>query len=218
MKTSLILDVGSCHRGDFNIAKKSISDAKMLGINMIKFQLIPRSMTGKNIYFPYEWLEELRFHGEKAGVFVFASAFDDTGIEAIQNSGCRFIKFAHSQRDNYKKLYSKKYDFSGFDKIFCSVGFMDRDMIFNNEKLLWCIPEYPVLYEIDVSLIVKLSKVFSGFSYHCFGVKQAINFMGIVEYLEVHYDPNSDDEIKCPDEMFALKYGDIKQLMNIHKG
>jgi sialic acid synthase SpsE len=203
----IIGDPGSCHLGSFDKASELVRIGANAGLDAVKFQLLTSNETKNgNIGMNWDWLPELIVLGDRLGVEVFASVFDNSGIDWVRKCGCKSIKFAHSQ-------YLKYLQFNVLEKHFenqyvsCDTS---NDRIIENAVKLYCIPEYPVRYIIDFEGIFPR---FDGFSSHCLGIEQDLKAMIMgAKYLEKHFQ--GDWESDCPDGAFALRQKDLTRLVD----
>lgn len=194
-------DPGSCHLGSLEKAKELVKIGADCGLDAVKFQLLTqKEMTGGNIGMDWEWLPELIEDGKRLGVEVFASVFDKSGIEWMQRCLCRSIKFSHSQ--NSKRLFC-----AAFDDHYVSGDIMNP--VPAPFIGLYCIPEYPVPYQIDFE---GLFPMFNGFSSHCLGIEQDLRAIEFgAKIIEKHFQ--GDWHSPCPDGAFALKPHRLLELV-----
>ena len=197
----IIADPGSCHMGDLSMAKELIDVAREAGCSAIKFQLFKD--LPPNIELPYKWMPELVEYGK--GIEVFASVWDEDGVQALRGAGCRSIKFSYGQRG--KAFLSMR----GFTSIYVS-----GDVLHNfhpNHIRLYCIPEYPVPYQINFDCL--FHGRFDGFSDHTLGCRQTMNAIRAgAKVIEKHIrlDHASNDGV--PDGKFALRPAELREMMN----
>lgn len=209
--TRIILDPGSCHMGDLSRAKALIKICFEVGADAIKFQLIPESKVGPNQYLPFEWFPELVAYGKDMGIEVFGSVWDQAGIDTLRSSGCTSIKFAYSQRKSERIL--ETYNAGFFDTLFVSTDILDPVMGSSLIKL-WCIPQYPVPFQVSFEGIFDRM---DGFSDHTLGVKQSVRAIEAgCSILEKHFRLGDAAE-QCPDAMFAITPKEANKLCKIAK-
>jgi sialic acid synthase SpsE len=190
--------------GRFDYATKLIDSAKECGADAIKFQLF-KSSPG-NIPLPYEWWPSLASYAKNIDITLYASVWDRAGVELLQDNGCKQIKFAHSQVKNAEKLLEGVV----FEKVFMSGDVMTDFSNVRGLIKLYCIPEYPVKYVMDLYGIFPR---FDGFSDHTMGYTMAWGAVQLgAKYLEKHFTLDRDD-IKCPDHNFALKPNELKKYI-----
>ena len=198
---NLIVDPGSCHDGDLNKAKELVKIAYECGASACKFQLIgDKEIERGNVLLPWEWMTELT---ETADIEVFASVFSGSGADWLVGLGCQSIKFAHCEQ----MLYQEQCNHLPFENIYLSSGVLNCQP---KECInLFCIPEYPVLYDVNFDNIFPR---FDGFSSHCMGIEQdkkAID-MG-AKYIEKHIKGTWDSP--CLDAKFAINPQQLEELV-----
>lgn len=200
----VIVDPGSCHMGKIEYAKELIDLAVENNCWAIKFQLFKHMPP--NIELPREWWEELVEYA-KDRIEIFASVFDGEALDLLIKHDALYIKFAYTQRFNYMAMAEA----SKHANVIISCSPMDTIGHYGGFIKLLCIPEYPVTYKIDFSLINKFG--FDGFSDHTIGYVQTLEAIeNGAEYIEKHITLNYSD-INCPDHYFALKPKELKEMM-----
>jgi sialic acid synthase SpsE len=212
----LILDIGSTHMGKKDYCFEFIEKAKEAGADAVKFQMFkPDSAAGKgNIALPYQWFYAFRELGDKLGINVFSSCWDFEGVNTLITAGCDSIKFAYSQTGNKGLIdYAREH----FPTIYLSYDIMNRPTTpqTSQEKWLYCIPEYPVKYDVNFE---KLFPFFDGFSDHTMGVFQSTKAMiAGARIIEKHVKLGYTD-INCPDSRFAVGFHNVCMLVDTMKG
>lgn len=195
----IIADPGSTHMGNLKQAKQLVKIAKDADCDAVKFQLFKTEhVESENIPLPYEWMSDLCEAGELLGIEVFASVWDQEGIDKLLECECKSIKLAYSQAH-------KTYALGEFTNVYKSFGVMNRqpkEYESDNVKHLYCIPEYPVKYMIDFEWIFVR---FDGFSDHTLGYQQTIRAVEAgAKIIEKHFRPYGANVYKTPDGTFAL--------------
>ena len=214
-KTKVIVDVGSNHGGRLDYAKEFIDIAVDNGCWAIKFQLFKN--LPPNIELPREYWPELVGYA-KGRIEIFASVFDKEAMIFLLENGANYVKFAYSMRFNTlgfptTSLY-QSYE-SDLPKVFISCSPLECCQFCQEWLKLFCIPEYPVLYEIDFREIFRNFE-FAGFSDHTLGFVQTLNAIDHgAEYIEKHIALNT--MVKCPDWEIALKPKQLKEMMGAIK-
>jgi len=198
----ILAECGSTHNGDKRRAIELVDIAADAGCHAIKYQLLTgKELKGGNIELPWEWMPELMEHGVKRGIEVYASVFNIDGIRWLKKIGCNSIKFAYSQRELLKSMA-----IHSFDNVYYSTDIMKgTNHLFTN---LYCIPLYPVPYQVSFEGLFPL---FEGFSSHTLGIEQdkrAID-MG-AQYIEKHF--MGKWETNCPDGKFAISPRQLGEL------
>ncbi|MGC6367711.1 MAG: pseudaminic acid synthase [Candidatus Marinamargulisbacteria bacterium] len=115
----IIAELSCNHRGDLNIAKKSIEKAKEIGADAIKLQIAtPDDLTldsdrdhfrisggtlwdGRRLYdlyqetyTPWEWYSELKALANEIGISLFASPFSTRAVDFLENHNSSAYKIA----------------------------------------------------------------------------------------------------------------------------
>lgn len=207
--TKVIAEVGSCHLGKFDRIKEFIDKAKELNLYAVKFQLFPNEekYTGVgNIYLSPELFKEAYRYGEAIGQSVTASVFDMESYYFLRNLQPLFIKFAYSQKHQWwiKDCLDHKIE----AVVSCDV--MTDGEVDKRAVKLYCIPEYPVRYEVAFD---GLFPRFDGFSDHTLGLRQTQRAVDAgALFIEKHVRLGHNDELKCPDGRFSVPIDELGQL------
>lgn len=206
----IIGDPGSTHNGSLEKCKELVSIGKDCGLDAVKFQLLTQNELGNgNIGFDWETFPEILEHAYKVGTQVFASVFDQSGADWLKRNGVKKIKFSYSQRGKLE-LYDRLHF---FDEVFLSCGVMDGVVKLGSNTIknltrLYCIPEYPVPYEINFENIFDR---FDGFSDHSMGISQTLKARDAgCAIFEKHF--KGDWETYCDDAKFALNPKELEKL------
>lgn len=199
----ITLDPGSTHNHKLDYARELIDIASDCGADCIKFQLFPDTpeFTIKgNVPLPYDWFPGLMSYGQKKHIRVAASVFDWIGLQLCMQHNVPYIKFAYSQKSKRGWMEGP---LNMGKRLFVSADTMSLPSLPENSNItrLYCIPEYPVKYEVAFD---GLFPPFDGFSDHTLGYQQTIRATEFgAKYIEKHITlPYSD--ITCPDKYFAL--------------
>ena len=205
----VILDPGSCHMGKKEYALELTRTAASIGTDAIKWQLFTNK--SPNIDLPYEWFPDLVEYGKTLNIEVLASTFDIDSYETAKKN-CSSIKFAYSMNDAYGQIEIATKDFNA---IYVSGGVLTQFNASPKVKRLYCVPKYPVPYEINFDGIFPR---FDGFSSHCLGIRQEIKAIEAgAKILEFHLTLDRSD-IYCPDHLFAKKPKEAELLIKKVKG
>lgn len=191
------LDAGSCHNGKLDLAMALIDEAAKAGADAIKFQL---GVTAPNIPLPIEWWSTLCAHAHDLKIGCYASTFTPEITQwYLENhkGDPNVLKVAHSQRLNSAPMQKARN--LGFE-VWASSGCMDDRLVRKNaDVLLFCVPEYPLLYDLRFE---GLFPRFDGFSDHSLGIELAIEAVNHgARFIEKHLRLRESD---CPDAAFAL--------------
>lgn len=209
MSAKIIVDPGSTHFGIKDNCYRIIDAAKENGADAVKFQLfkdIP-----PNIPLPYEWWPDIAKRGREAGIEVFASVWDRDGIDLLAENGAKSVKFSYSQSQNIGLTLAAC---GRFETEYFSYDMMNhpgKNSKYEGDVWLYCVPEYPVRYQVSFDGVFSL---FDGFSDHTLSIHQSVNaFCCGAKCLEKHFSLNRG--IGCPDQRFAITPDELKQLSTI---
>lgn len=205
----IIGDPGSCHMGRYDRAMELIQVGRDSGLDAVKFQLLtPDQCKGGNIRLDWDWMPDLMDLGEKLGIEVFASVFNLDGARWMDKCQARSLKFSYSASGllNDSRVRDLSLD---METVYVSLDIMKPRPPLDGYVSLYCIPEYPVRYQVDFEGIFPM---FDGFSSHCLGVEQDLRAMHYgAQYLEKHFTLDKKD-ISCPDHAFALRPRQVADL------
>jgi len=206
----IIGDPGSCHMGQFKYGKELINIAIDCGIHAVKFQLFPdilKFTSCGNIPLSQDIFIDLVDYGEKKGMEVFASVFDQKSFDAVA-SYCKSIKIAYSVNMKDALLWG----LSAKDK----TVYVSCDMTKNVDKQLtrlYCIPEYPVKYIVDFEGLFGKDGRFDGFSDHTMGIGQTRKAITCgAKIIEKHFRLDNSICDSVPDGAFAIRPKQLKEL------
>ena len=110
----IIAEIGSNHDQDIQKAKELIDVASEAGANAVKFQLFQADelyKPGDELYSIFKsieldsnWIPELKLYAEKKKLIFFASPFDKSSIEKMNNYDLDLFKWASSETTNIANL------------------------------------------------------------------------------------------------------------------
>jgi hypothetical protein len=199
--------------------------AKETGLDAIKFQLGVKS---PNIDFSLREYIRASDYAKEIGIDISTSIFSNDDLDyreklisSVIETRPKWIKFSYSQKhlvEDQKRFY----DAGIVVVVSCDV--MTRHIPIKEAIKLYCIPEYPVRYQISFEGIFER---FYGFSDHTLGTKQTINSVKrevnnitsnkiitpSAKWIEKHICLNKDD-LSCPDSFFAIDPDEIKLMVN----
>jgi len=213
MSVKIIVDPGSCHLGSVNKTYHLIEHAKDAGADAIKFQLFKEEVpfVPPNIMLPWDWFPKLVEYGNNIGIEVFASFFHWDAYKVIRDAGCKSIKFAYGMRGQVQSYWLSGV-LAQFDTAYVSNDFMEwhpTKIADTKIKRLWCIPQYPVPFQVDFT---DKFKRFDGFSSHCMGTQQELMAMRAgAKIIELHMKlPGQTNE--CPDALISKTPEEVTRL------
>lgn len=205
--TRIIAELGSCHVGKLDRIKEAIDICNDLNLEL-KLQLFPNEApyVPTNIHLPLQDFEKMFNYGFKKGVTVSASVFDEESFDYLYAVNPKFIKFAYSKKDQLKWIKQTRDD--GIEAI-VSCDVMTDHSVPHGVTKLYCIPEYPVRYEVNFD---ELFPRFDGFSDHTLGLRQTQKAIDAgAKIIEKHVRLGYKDET-CPDAFFAVNLRDLANL------
>jgi sialic acid synthase SpsE len=195
----LQLDIGSCHGNDPKKIQEIVDLCAEVGAEL-KFQLFKNKPPNIELA-PEIWDIAVEMCAKKK-VPIFASVWDIYGIDILIDSGCQTAKFAYSQND---KSLMIQYALDKEMEVIVSTDIMGPRYL--GCVHLYCIPQYPVPYEISFDgLFPRLD----GFSDHTLGIRQSLN--AVIEgatIIEKHVTTEAND-VDCPDAKFAIKPSQVR--------
>lgn len=204
----LIAELGSCHMGSLARIKEAIDRCQTAGIDDLKVQLFPadgKFTAGGNVWLDPEIFMEALAYAQTKNFSFSASVFDAGSFELLSSTAVKFIKFAYSQKDKYKWFKNRP---AGKELIVSCDVMSDHDMPTWATKL-YCIPEYPVRYEICFD---ELFPRFDGFSDHTMGTRQTKRAIAAgAKVIEKHVKLGYADEV-CPDARFAVSIEELGRV------
>lgn len=205
MPVKVVVDPGSTHMGRLDYARKLIDLAVENKCWAIKFQMFDN--IPPNIPLPKGYWRELVSYA-KGKIIIFASAFGIEQVEFLKRYRCPYIKFAYSQRKDKQAMELAR----TFAQVIVSCDPLER-FNYPEDIALFCIPEYPVRYIVDFSIIKQFR--FDGFSDHTIGYWQTrVAVHEGARIIEKHITLDYMD-IDCPDHYFALKPKELKAMMEV---
>jgi len=194
--------------GKLDRIKEAIDRCKASGIDAIKLQLFPNEAKYTdvgNVYLSHELFRLAFEYGKSVDFPVTASVFDMESYYFLRNLQPLFIKFAYSQKHQWwiKDCIDHRME------AIVSCDVMTDSLVPSGALKLYCIPEYPVRYEISFD---ELFPRFDGFSDHTLGIRQTANAIKAgAEIIEKHVKLGYGDET-CPDARFAVGVEDFASL------
>ena len=246
----LIAEISANHCGNFNLAKKLIKCAKQSNANAVKLQTYTAdTMTIKSNkkYFkiknglwkgynlwelyneahtPWKWHKGLFDYGQKLGITVFSTPFDETAVDFLEKLKCPIYKVASCEMTDIpliKKIASTK------KPMIISTGMAnikEIELTFKTAKkygarditLLYCVSNYPSkISDFNLNNIKILKEKFKcrvGLSDHSKDEKVAVAAIAAgAEVIEKHIA--LDNQKKGLDIEFSLKGKKIRQFREV---
>ena len=186
MKTLIVADIGINSNGNIELAKQQIDLATASGVDAIKMQVYnseklhgvnsPVYKDAKRGEFSYE---HFRVLADYCPIEWFASAFDDSAVDLLEDIGVARHKIASRSLTDWalvNKINKTK------KPVIVSTGNHDTgaikkclEILKDNEvTLLYCVPKYPTkIQDLNFNRMTKLGELFKvpiGFSDHTTGI------------------------------------------------
>lgn len=245
----IIAEVSANHGQDFKRAAKMIKVAKECGADAVKFQTYtPDTMTidvdnkyfrikhpkwggqtlyqlYKKAYTPWDWFEKLKKIADEEGIIFFATAFDKSSVDLLEDIGVPFHKVASFELVDIPLI---EYMAKKQKPIIMSTGMANYKEIEeavaaarkNGAKdiaLLKCVSSYPAKPEdMNLKTIQDIAKNFKcpvGLSDHSMGtaISTAVVALG-AGIIEKHFTLSR--KIKTPDSFFSIEPPELKELVD----
>lgn len=246
----IIAEMSGNHNQDINRAYAIIDAAAKAGVDAVKLQTYtPDTMTidcdkeffkvkvndawkGQSLYqlyslahTPWEWQPRLKKYGEKKGVLVFSTPFDETAVNFLEKMKVKLYKVASFEVGDLELL--KKIGKTR-KPVIISRGLAPltdikmavktlRDAGASQIAILHCVSSYPALPEqmnlATIADIAKKFKVISGLSDHTLGITASLTSIGLgATIIEKHFTLKRADG--GPDANFSLEPQEMKQLVS----
>lgn len=248
-KVFIIAEVSANHGQNFDKAVNMIKEAKKCGADAIKFQTYtPDTMTinSKNSYFrikhpkwggqtlyelykkayiPWQWLKKLKKVADDLGIVFFATAFDKTAVDFLEELKVPFHKIASFELVDLPLI---KYLGETKKPLIMSTGMatvieikeavnVARKAGAKDITLLKCVSSYPANpEEMNLLIIPDMEKKFKcavGLSDHTLGTAVSIAAVALgAKVIEKHFTLSR--KIKTPDSFFSIEPKELKELVD----
>ncbi len=192
----IISEISPQFGNDLDVAEQMILQSKMAGANAAKLQLYPAEMFASEPVDPYvksreldfEAFKRLKAYGDRVGLPVFATAFDEERLEWCIELEQKYYKIAARQHRESPELAERIVSLG--KTVFVSVpSDYDTSAIRRRENCIYlhCVVKYPALLE-DVVIPDFSGGLFQGISDHSPGVTAALLAASRgARYLEKHF-------------------------------
>jgi sialic acid synthase SpsE len=228
LKTLIIADCGINSNGDVELAKRQIDLAVASGVSSVKFQVYnseklhgvnsPVYKDAKRGEFSYE---HFRVLADYCPIDWFASAFDESAVDLLEDIGVKRHKIASRSLTDFSlinKINKTK------KPVFLSTGNHDTGAIgkalsiLSNCKvtLLYCVPNYPTkIQDLNFNRMTKLGEFFKcpiGFSDHSTGIWASIEAVRLgATVIEKHFTVSRN--LAGCDQVCSMEYSEMKLLV-----
>lgn len=244
----IIAEVSANHGQDFKRAVAMIRKAKECGADAVKFQVYtPDTLTininnkyfrirhpkwkgqtlydlYKKAYTPWEWFGDLKKAADDCGIIFFATAFDKSSIDFLEDLGVPFHKIASFELVDLPLI---EYAARTRKPLILSTGMASQNEIKDAVEaariggardlvLLKCVSSYPARpEEMNLCTIPDMAKRFKypvGLSDHTLGNAVAIAAVTLgAVIIEKHFTLSR--KIKTPDNFFSIEPSEFKELV-----
>jgi sialic acid synthase SpsE len=208
MNTRIIAEVGSTHQGSIELIKRAIDHCVLLRIDAIKFQLFSKNSEAAKANV---WLDPVIYHeaseyAKEAALQCGASVFDEYSLDFLLSTDPSFVKFAYSQKG--QRPWIQRVLDCGIETIVSCDVMSDKKVPIGCTRL-FCIPQYPVYFQICFD---ELFPRFDGYSDHSMGFEQTVNAVSAgARVIEKHIRITSS--YNCPDDNFALSLAEFSTMV-----
>ncbi|MCM8787255.1 MAG: pseudaminic acid synthase [Candidatus Omnitrophica bacterium] len=249
LKTCFIVaEISANHGQNFNRAVTLIKKAKECGVDAVKFQCYtPDTLTiecdnkyfiikhpkwggqtlyqlYKKAYTPWNWLKKLKKIAEDLGLIFFATAYDKTSVDFLEELNVPIHKIASFELVDLPLI---EYIAKTKKPLILSTGMANlaeiKEAVEAAKKagtkdimLLKCVSSYPARYEeMNLKTIPDMQKRFKlpiGLSDHTLGIATSIAGVCLgAKLIEKHFCLSR--KIKTPDSFFSLEPQELKSLV-----
>jgi sialic acid synthase SpsE len=233
--TQIIADFCCNHLGDRRLIEEGIKQLGEIGVDFVKFQSFQAEKLNKS-WTDYEkskaYYKSVELSGEyhlliiemcqKYGIKPLFTAFDIDAAKLMHDIGCKTVKIASPDADNWELLgVCNKL----FDQMIVSCGMISLQNINSLRKmyapdLLYCISKYPTAYDdIDFDRLQE----FDGFSDHTQTLQASKRAIDLgMEYIERHFTlgkflPGKDHKFSSTPDEFKELVDHKNYIANIKK-
>lgn len=245
----VIAEISANHGQDFAMAVRLIKAAKECGADAVKFQAYtPETLTinvknkyfmikhpkwggqtlfelYKKAYMPWNWFKKLKKISDDLGIIFFATAFDKTSVDLLEEIKVPLHKIASFELVDLGLI---EYAAKTKKPIIISTGMATQDEIeeavdtaknagAKDITLLKCVSNYPARPEdMNLNTIPHMKKFFNcpiGISDHTLGIGVSLAAVSLgAEVVEKHFTLSR--KIKSPDSFFSIEPHELRELVN----
>lgn len=245
----IVAEISANHGQDFKRAVALIKKARESGADAVKFQVYtPDTLTidvnnryfkikhpkwggqtlyqlYKKAYTPWDWFRKLKKIADDLGIDFFATAFDKTAIDFLEDLGVPFHKIASFELIDLSLI---EYAAKTKKPLILSTGMATVSEIkealltaksagAKDIMLLKCVSSYPAKpEEANLKTITHMSRLFSvpvGFSDHTLGIGVSLAAVSLgARLVEKHFTLSRN--IKTVDSFFSIEPDELKNLVD----
>ena len=245
----IVAEISANHGQSLDRAIAMIKEAKRCGVDAVKFQAYtPDTITidvdnkyfrikhakwsgqtlyqlYKKAYTPWGWFKKLKKAADDAGLVFFATAFDKTSVDFLEDLGVPLHKIASFELVDLplieyvaktKKPMMISTGMATIPEIKSAVNTAKRHGT-KDITLLKCVSSYPADPEdMNLSTIRDMKKRFNcrvGLSDHTLGIATVIAAASLgAEVIEKHFTLSR--RVKTPDSFFSIEPKELRELVN----
>ena len=244
----VVAEVSANHNQQFDLAEKMIKVAKECGADAVKFQAYtPDTLTinadnkyfriehpewggqtlyelYKKAYTPWKWFKKLKKVADDSGILFFATAFDKTSVDFLEELNVRFHKISSFELVDLPLI---EYAAKTKKPLIMSTGMADiceiqeavttaRNAGAKEIVLLKCVSSYPARpEEMNLKTIPHMKELFGcpvGISDHSLGIGASVCAVALgASVVEKHFTLSR--KLKTPDSFFSIEPEELKQLV-----
>jgi len=244
----IVAEVSANHNQSFDTAVELISKAKECGADAVKFQAYtPDTLTmnadnacfqlkhshwgGQTLYelyrkayTPWEWFKKLKKVADDLGILFFATVFDKTSVDFLEELNVRFHKISSFELVDLPLI---EYVARTKKPLILSTGMATiseiEEAVITARKagakeivLLKCVSSYPARPEdMNLKTIPHMKELFScpvGLSDHSLGIGASVCAVALgADVIEKHFTLSR--KIETPDNFFSIEPQELKELV-----
>jgi N,N'-diacetyllegionaminate synthase len=175
-----VAEIGLNHNGNFNIIFEMIKEAKNSGADIAKFQFGWRDKPGEINCIDDHLAKDIKSWCDYHEIEMMASPITPDGLKKVKMLNLKKCKIASRTVLDYPDMCKDIINDKSFEKVYCSLGFWDRENLpFESKsdhlKYLYCISKYPT-YPSDLKNFPKHfnDEKYYGYSDHTHGISACL--------------------------------------------
>lgn len=251
-KCIIIAEAGVNHNGSLDTAIKLVDVAADAGADYVKFQTFKAeklvSLDAKKAVYQkasvndgddrqFTMLKKLELseadhyglmaHAKKRGIKFFSTAFDNDGVDFLDNLGIEIFKIPSGEITNlpYLRKIAEKKKQTILSTGMATLGEIESalSVLFSNGlkredvTVLHCNTEYPTPFEdVNLKAMITIAKAFQvkfGYSDHTMGIEVAIGAVALgATCIEKHF--TLDRAMEGPDHKASLEPNELRTMVN----
>jgi N,N'-diacetyllegionaminate synthase len=220
-----VAEIGSCHKGNRDLAYELIRQAAQAGATIAKFQFgwteeaqLACGLKPNPIRFVDEWGHDLAEWCQYFGIELMASIWSLEGLQTAQDVGMAWYKIA-SQKAGDKELCDVVY--TGYKGIYVSLDRHSPYASYHQEKggtLIWCKSKYPTYPDDIRKAMPDFGGDWFGYSDHMHGIDACLLAVARgAQYIEKHFCLDKTD-LTVRDTVFSATPDEFSEMVRIGNG